>query len=343
MTRVLLRLASWIVPPEDRDGWLAEWHGELWAVEQAGARPLAFCLGAFHDALWLRRHDERPRPAILASPARCLAALAGFAALCFILRPSIQLPSDVVALRPHGRKTVTIDEYRALLAHPPSQFVAIAFYRRAPGGAVLATGPIQEILRGARLPDGSRHVVVDDPGPGSGHIIARLSTVQRAPWRHVLIYTEARGREYLDCVPVVPGNPAGETLLAFGMALLVFPAGVRFARGAYGAPRAWLFFAAKLGLALGAAYCAVQMLGPHIRVQAGLVAVLLAINWALRVQQRRCPVCLSRLASPVTFGCLSHTLLEWHGSEFICPQGHGLLQVSATPASPYEPQHWLPL
>jgi hypothetical protein len=343
MTCALLRLASWIVPPGDRDAWLAEWRAELWAVEHAGARPLAFCLGAFHDALWLRRHDERPRPALLASPARCLAALAALAALCFVLRPSVQLPNDVVALRPHGRKTLTTDEYRALIAHPPSQFVAIAFYRRTPDGAVLATRPIQEILRGATLPGEGRYVVVDDPGPGSGHIIARLATVQRAPWRHVVIYTETRGREYLDCIPVVPGSPAGETLLAFGLAILVFPAGVRFTMAAYGAPRAWLFFAAKLGFVLAAAYCAVQMIGPHLRVQGGLIGVLLAIHWVLRDQQRRCPVCLSRLASPVSFGCLSHTLLEWHGSEFICPRGHGLLQVSATFASPYAPQHWLPL
>ena len=86
-----------------------------------------------------------------------------------------------------------------------------------------------------------------------------------------------------------------------------------------------------------------QIVGPHMRVQAALLGVLLAIHWALPRPAQPMPCLPRRLATPVSFGCLSHTLLEWHGSESICPRGHGLLQVSATPISPYAANQWLRL
>jgi hypothetical protein len=104
---------------------------------------------------------------------------------------------------------------------------------------------------------------------------------------------------------------------------------------------------AKLALALTAAgslaFTLAVTLAPFLIAQAVVAALILAIRWACDDQRSRCPVCLRRLATPVSFGCLSHTLLEWHGSESICPRGHGLLQVSATSASPYAPLQWLRL
>jgi hypothetical protein len=74
-----------------------------------------------------------------------------------------------------------------------------------------------------------------------------------------------------------------------------------------------------------------------------LAGFLLALRWTFEDQRRRCPECLRRVTNPVSFGCLSHTLLDWHGAEFVCPEGHGMLQVSATAASPYAPLHWVRL
>src|SRR5258708_12372719 len=69
---VLLRLASLLVPGQHRREWWREWRSELWHVRQActpqsaplwnGEREVAaFCLGAFQDALGLRREVGRKK------------------------------------------------------------------------------------------------------------------------------------------------------------------------------------------------------------------------------------------------------------------------------------------
>jgi putative ABC transport system permease protein len=55
VARLLVRVASWLVPRPRRAEWLREWRGELWA-RGAGDRPLVLpALGAFRHAFWLRR------------------------------------------------------------------------------------------------------------------------------------------------------------------------------------------------------------------------------------------------------------------------------------------------
>ena len=295
MTGVLLRLASWIVPRPTRPDWLAEWRAELHHVTRIDPpRAFTFALGAFRDALWLRRHDESPRPALLASPFHTLGLLALLATFGVLCRPA-PLPEDVVKIRPHGRDTVTYDQYRALAGRLPEGILAVAFYPRAPGAR-------------------------------DGHLLARVATIQRAPFRHIAI-----GSELVDSVPLAPHPTALGLIVLFGVAaVLTLPALTPISGS-----RARLFFAAKLALALTAAFCT-QGIGL-------LIGIVLAIRWAFADQRRRCPVCLRKLATPVSFGCLGHTLLDWHGAEYICPQGHGLLQVSATPASPYAPRQWVRL
>ena len=76
----LLRGAAWMVPGAERAEWLAEWRAELWYVDRGATR---FCLGAFRDALWLRRNRNAPnslRAFGLESPVRCVLALAALAA-----------------------------------------------------------------------------------------------------------------------------------------------------------------------------------------------------------------------------------------------------------------------
>jgi hypothetical protein len=70
---VLLRGASLVVPRSQRAEWWREWQGELWQVRRACAcqgefcwtaeREIAdFCLGAFQDALYLRRMNRKASP-----------------------------------------------------------------------------------------------------------------------------------------------------------------------------------------------------------------------------------------------------------------------------------------
>jgi hypothetical protein len=96
----MLRTAAWLVPGEQRTEWLAEWSAELWHVRRSRRRQATvFCLGAFRDALWLRRNrvpDAPPGP-WFESPVRCLGSLALVAAACVLLAlrynpPDIRLP-----------------------------------------------------------------------------------------------------------------------------------------------------------------------------------------------------------------------------------------------------------
>jgi hypothetical protein len=205
MTRAILRVASWIVPRDDRADWLAEWRGELHHAGEAGARPLRFALGAFPDALWLRRHDQTPRSPLLASPAHCLAALATLAGIGLLSWPSVGPPRNVVSIRSHGRQTLlTYDQYLLIAANPPAAFEAIGFYRRDKHGAA-ATRSLAAVLRGSPLPGLQRYFVVDDPGPGPGYVLARVR--EPGPLFHVSIPSPRGGRELVDCVPSRPDGP----------------------------------------------------------------------------------------------------------------------------------------
>jgi hypothetical protein len=350
MTGAILRLASWIVPRARRADWLAEWRAELHyvaRVDSAGAA--GFTRGAFRDALWLRRHNPHPREPLLASPVRALAALAVIAAVAGICRPAPRTPWDVVAIRSHGRPvSLTYDEYRILEAHRPDGIEAVAYYRVSRNRAV-ATRSMDAVLRGRALPGASRgYSVVDDFGPGPGYVIARISTASGLPWWHIAIPSPRGGRELLDCVPLNPEQRAAAVLIIFGIGVLALPALTNFSLGAsLKGHRARMFFAAKLALALSPTYFASQaiaaLINPAMTAQALLIGFILVVRWAFQDQRRRCPICLRYLASPVSFGCLGHILLDWHGSELICPEGHGLLQVSASSANPYAPQHWVRL
>jgi hypothetical protein len=133
--RAILRIASVMVPETLREDWLAEWSSELWHIrrEPHGRNVAAFCLGAFHDAFWLRRNrsNDESRAVLrlnvpatpggiksfpdqgvpaLSSPLRCLSFLAALGALCFVtalLMPGARMilrcslyPADLVMLSP---------------------------------------------------------------------------------------------------------------------------------------------------------------------------------------------------------------------------------------------------
>jgi hypothetical protein len=87
----ILRAASFLTPADRRADWLMGWRSELWYIPPRGAT--AFCLGAFQDALWVRRNSPRPAPGIevhLESPFLCLAFLALLAAVSSLI--ALRLP-----------------------------------------------------------------------------------------------------------------------------------------------------------------------------------------------------------------------------------------------------------
>ena len=82
----VLRAASLLAPSDQRVEWLDGWRSELWYIPRRGAT--LFCLGAFHDALWLRRNNPSPVKRTrthLESPLRCLALLAILAAVSSLI------------------------------------------------------------------------------------------------------------------------------------------------------------------------------------------------------------------------------------------------------------------
>jgi hypothetical protein len=106
----ILRCASILVPGDDRPEWLAEWQAELWYLR---GRAMRFCLGAFRDAIWLRRNAPHPETGHLFYPKsafRCILWLAALAAV-----------SVFVALRRRGAISLAasgspVREYPALSA-----------------------------------------------------------------------------------------------------------------------------------------------------------------------------------------------------------------------------------
>jgi hypothetical protein len=76
LPQTILRAASLLAPADHRAEWLKGWRSELWYIPRHGAS--RFCLGAFRDAIWVRRNSERParRTAFrFESPLSCLAFL----------------------------------------------------------------------------------------------------------------------------------------------------------------------------------------------------------------------------------------------------------------------------
>ncbi len=85
-TRFIIRAAACAVNADQRAEWLREWQSELWHVPQPEA--LRFSLGAFADALWLRRNHGSRAPGLrryVESSAKCIASLSLVAAAALTL------------------------------------------------------------------------------------------------------------------------------------------------------------------------------------------------------------------------------------------------------------------
>ena len=110
----ILRVASLLVPIQQREESFAEWRSELWYARQSCIResPMvhgnvdvtAFCLGAFKDALWLRSNRSRGKVRdifILDFPSRCLLLLAGLGAISLLIAFFLLGTRDLTQPFPH--------------------------------------------------------------------------------------------------------------------------------------------------------------------------------------------------------------------------------------------------
>lgn len=122
--------------------------------------------------------------------------------------------------------------------------------------------------------------------------------------------------------------------------------------------RWWAFLAAKLLLLLSLCFVvSVELAGRISMIFTGgihplvgpsstwffLVTAMLGISWALHDQSRRCRICLKRLGNEASVGAPSYLLLDWWGTELVCPEGHGLLHVPEMASSWLEFDQWIRL
>ena len=129
-------------------------------------------------------------------------------------------------------------------------------------------------------------------------------------------------------------------------------------RGMKAACRWWLFFGAKTALLLLLLLALVVECTPEPYVfplgritliveSASLwffsIGCVFALWWSLVDQQRRCRVCLQRLALPAHIGQSGRLLLSWAGTELVCSEGHGLLHVTETDVCWLDPAQWTQL
>ena len=134
-------------------------------------------------------------------------------------------------------------------------------------------------------------------------------------------------------VPIVMALAIGASLVAIG----------RLSLGRYGW-RYWLYLAAKISSVIvlvpllwieGSRWLWTMIAPELLRAWvAGIGATLaflggfgVAALWIFDDQRRRCPVCLRRLARPVTVGSWG-SMFEPATTEFLCEDGHGALSLS---------------
>ncbi len=167
----LLRAAALLVPPSQCVEWQREWRSELWHVRRERApqgivswraerEVTLFCLGAFHDALCLRRHALlrlRLPGATPASPAYCilwlaLALVASFA--LSLLLPGVRAANESVRAQTdpgliliehaviggNSSATVSAAEFRNWRSRRQRYFDRFAFYSIARENIVTAEG-----------------------------------------------------------------------------------------------------------------------------------------------------------------------------------------------------------
>ncbi len=107
------------------------------------------------------------------------------------------------------------------------------------------------------------------------------------------------------------------------------------------------FFLSKTILAVGMAGLVMASLSAMLtsgtlQLHGYLLAYYFACRWSIVDDRLRCPVCGWRTQYPVRMGTWPALLLDWVGTESMCPHGHGLMYAS-TGLSSFPPNWWSPL
>jgi hypothetical protein len=173
----ILKMAAILVPRKARAEWLEEWRAELWhvwhicnqndgpAASHQRKEITAFSLGAFKDALWLRRNHASSaqrqwfRPGM---PSRCILTFAVLAIASLLIAydcPSVwkmvqpnsyRDASDLVMISRGGFEsasypTVEFSDYEAWSRNSGHLFTGLAFYRLAAKRLTIGTGSSAEL------------------------------------------------------------------------------------------------------------------------------------------------------------------------------------------------------
>jgi hypothetical protein len=183
-------------------------------------------------------------------------------------------------------------------------------------------------------------LLMDDDRPGDARGFALARAVN--PARHIAI-----GEERFECIPVPEVHAFYLAGLLLAIACIVLPSVTSLSLGEYPANRTnlrrWIFLAAKVALILPiglfGALDLLSLIAVSLQAQGAIVGIVVGLRWALVDQRRRCPICLRVLTHPTSIGEVSHTFLEWYGTELLCTRGHGLLHVPEL-LNGYSTQRW---
>lgn len=234
LSLAILRTAALLVPRRQRVEWFAEWRAELWHVWHASngevrgssrgrEQVTAFCLGAFQDALWLRRNDLYLNNSTFApsnlfqlgSPLRCGSFLVALAAASMLLAyhlpgarkvilPSPYLhPQTLVLISRSGHlsepsPTIPLAEYRSWTTSTHSLFTGIAFYQPILKRVHIARHS-QARLSIARASDNLLQLLNVSTSPGA-------SNLAKQPYAAKLVLSRAAWRKYFHQDPQILGH-----------------------------------------------------------------------------------------------------------------------------------------
>jgi len=166
-------MAALLVPGKLRPEWLQEWRAELWHVwhtcnrnsEPAAPRRqeeiMAFTLGAFKDAFWLRRYDSSARPRLAfrpGTPSRCILTFTIAGTACLLVaycRPSVRSlvrpytyrdVRDLMMVSRDGFEstsspTIQFSEYESWRRNSGHLFTGLAFYQLVAKSINVGTSP----------------------------------------------------------------------------------------------------------------------------------------------------------------------------------------------------------
>ncbi len=203
---------------------------------------------------------------------------------------------------------------------------------------------------------------------GAGYVIAHLTPMGKAEMWAPCVSITANGpddaEDDLLGVALEEWRPAPETLYGFALflALLALPAITSVSLGEASVnpqKTSWgrrlyrlTFLSTKIALLLPIVYFVsldlaygFPTLGRERAVYIQLISTFLmclfGMQWVLKDQRQRCPVCMRCVTHPAHVGLASRTFLDWNGTEMMCMGGHTLLHVPSLPTSWFSTQRWL--